>query len=111
MAKHGQETAAFGKAMDVAEDEEKEVKVDAKAIEQAFIRLRESQEKANAKKREAAKELAKIKVEKADVVLVQDQLGLKKDEAEVLLKQSGGDVRKCFVAYINQPPAEPVPLV
>eukprot|EP01064_Diplonema_japonicum_P035826 TRINITY_DN7873_c0_g1_i1.p2 TRINITY_DN7873_c0_g1~~TRINITY_DN7873_c0_g1_i1.p2 ORF type:complete len:109 (+),score=30.26 TRINITY_DN7873_c0_g1_i1:63-389(+) len=106
MAKAEQDRALD--AMTGPDEEEKEVKIDAKTIEKAFLRLREEQDKAYATKREKERALAKIKVEKSDVKVLATHTGMKTDVAERFLKESDGDLKACLIKYISEPPPQPV---
>ncbi|KAJ9437288.1 hypothetical protein DIPPA_28881, partial [Diplonema papillatum] len=84
------------------------IHIDAKELQKAFTKLRETQEKAYAEKKEKAKELAKITVQKDDVKLVSAELDLTTEEATLLLKESNGDVKECLLKFVNRPANPPV---
>ena len=86
-----------------ADDAVTHTAVDMTQITIAMRRLHEGQAAKAVADRARAEVLAAVTVEKADVARVAAELEIPAKDAEVLLKEAGGDVGACFRKVIGLP--------
>ena len=81
-------------------DRAKEKEMDSKKVAEAMAALEAANKQLAAEKMAKEKALAAVKVEAADVDLLDNELLLSKKDADRLLRESGGDALKAMQTYI-----------
>merc|ERR1719312_2242441 len=96
---HDSGAADLEKVTDYAE--EKEILSTGNELEDAIVAIRNKQALKTAEKLARERELAKVAVNKEDIDLIIDEMEVKRDRADRVLREHGGDVVSALTALIN----------
>merc|ERR1719516_203093 len=97
--KHNSGAADLEKVTDYAEDQE--ILSTGNELEDAIVAIRNKQALKTAEKLARERELAKVAVNKEDIDLIIDEMEVKRDRADRVLREHGGDVVSALTALIN----------
>merc|ERR1712212_916496 len=97
--KHDSGAADLEKVTDYAE--EKEILSTGNELEDAIVAIRNKQAQKTAERLARERELAKVAVSKEDIDLIVNEMEVKKDRADRVLREHGGDVVSALTALIN----------
>uniref|UniRef100_A0A6T8DQ46 Nascent polypeptide-associated complex subunit alpha-like UBA domain-containing protein n=1 Tax=Cryptomonas curvata TaxID=233186 RepID=A0A6T8DQ46_9CRYP len=101
VVRKGDDAKAHKELNKLGGDMDGEKEVDTGKAQDALTKLAASEEAEKARKLERERELAKVKIERADVELIMTEMEVEEGKAERILRENNGDPIAALRAMIN----------